>query len=304
MSEAIAAHLGEWTALAAAASWVGSALAFEAAGERMGSTILNLVRLALALIFGVAYAGLSGDPLFPFDATTSAWAWLSTSAMIGFVFGDFCLLAAYIQLGPRLTSLMMASTPIWTTLMGWLVFGETLATRDLVAILLVVGGIGWAVMERPRANVKGGRVKEASPKGILLGLGAALGQAGGLITSKAGLATGIDPFGAAQIRVLVGFIAFAVLASALRWWGRVASAVRDPKGMVPATIGAVFGPFLGVIASLAALQLTTNAGVAATLMSLTPIMLIPVVWFRGERVGVAGVLGAVIAVGGASVLFF
>lgn len=297
-------HIGEWTAIGAAMSWVISALAFEAAGERMGSTTLNLVRLVLALLFGLTYAGLSGDPIFPMHAGAEAWTWLTISSLFGFVFGDFCLLAAYIQLGPRLTSLMMSSTPIWTALMGWITFGEVLSARDLLAITMVVGGIAWAVSERPRGHAKGNTVKKVTPHGVLLGLGAALGQAGGLITSKGALATGIEPFAAAQIRVLVGVIAFALIVTLTRWWGRVASAVLDRKGMLPATIGAIFGPFVGVIAALAAIDLTVNTGVAATLMSLTPIMLIPIVWVRGERVGPAGVLGALLAVGGASLLFF
>jgi drug/metabolite transporter (DMT)-like permease len=304
MPEIMSSHAGEWIAIGAAMSWVVSAIAFEAAGERMGSTSLNLIRLVLALIFGLAYSAILGGPLFPTDASAEAWTWLTLSSLIGFVFGDLCLLAAYVELGPRLSSLMMASTPIWTSLMGWLLFDEILSPRDLFAILLVVGGIAWAVSERPRGHARGGEVKQATTRGLLLGLGAALGQAGGLVASKGGLATGIAPFAAAQIRVLVGVIAFAILVTLTRWWGRIGRALRDREAMLPAAVGAVFGPFVGVIAALAAISMTTNTGVAATLMSLTPIMLIPIVWVRGERVGPAGVLGALIAVGGASVLFF
>ena len=105
-------HIGEWAALGAAFSWVLSALAFEAAGERMGSTTLNLVRLVLAFGFGLAYASIANDSVFPLHASAQGWSWLSLSAFTGFVFGDYCLLAAYVHLGPRLTSLLMASTHI------------------------------------------------------------------------------------------------------------------------------------------------------------------------------------------------
>lgn len=45
-----------------------------------------------------------------------------------------------------------------------------------------------------------------------------------------------------------------------------------------------------------------KAGVAASLMSLSPILVIPIVLARGERVGWAGVVGAVLAVGGVAIL--
>jgi drug/metabolite transporter (DMT)-like permease len=68
-------------------------------------------------------------------------------------------------------------------------------------------------------------------------------------------------------------------------------------------IGAFFGPFLGVSLSLLAVKYT-EAGVAATLMALAPVMIIPVsvLVFR-EHVAWPAVLGAVVAVAGSALLF-
>ena len=48
----------------------------------------------------------------------------------------------------------------------------------------------------------------------------------------------------------------------------------------------------------------TEAGVAASIMAVSPVLIIPlVVLLRGERVGIGGVLGAVVAVAGVALLF-
>jgi drug/metabolite transporter (DMT)-like permease len=55
--------------------------------------------------------------------------------------------------------------------------------------------------------------------------------------------------------------------------------------------------------SLLAIQYT-EAGVAATIMALTPVLIIPpAVWLNRERVSARAVLGAVVAVCGTAILF-
>jgi drug/metabolite transporter (DMT)-like permease len=68
-------------------------------------------------------------------------------------------------------------------------------------------------------------------------------------------------------------------------------------------LGSAFGPFLGVSFSLVAIQ-HTNTGVAATIMAIVPVLIIPpsVLLFR-QKVTAVEVLGAVVAVGGVALLF-
>ena len=141
-----------------------------------------------------------------------------------------------------------------------------------------------------------------SAAGVALGFGGAVGQAGGLVLSKLGMGD-YDPFAATQIRVLAGTAGYVLLFFALHRWGRVARAFADRRALGYTAVGAVFGPFLGVSLSLAAVQLTLT-GVAASIMAITPVLIIPVlVLHRRERVGVGGVLGALLAVAGVVLLF-
>ena len=67
-------------------------------------------------------------------------------------------------------------------------------------------------------------------------------------------------------------------------------------------LGAIFGPVLGVWLSLVSID-RIDAGVAATLMSLSPVFILPVARIvEHEHIGLRAVLGAVLAVIGVGVL--
>ena len=294
---------GQWAALGTAGCWAFSALAFDVAARRLGALVLSLLRLVLAFGFLSLVAwGLRGHPL-PLDATPRAWAWLALSGLVGFVFGDFCLFRAFLAMGPRLSMLMLSLAPLLTAIIGWLLLGEVLSARNLVGMLLTVTGIAWAVVERrPAAEEIGAPARRASVSGVFFGFCGALGQAGGLVLSKLGMG-GYDAVAATQVRVLAGIAGYAALFLIFHWWPRVGPALRDGRALSFVAVGAFFGPCVGVSLSLYAVHRTVS-GVAASLMALTPIILIPlVVLLRRERVGLGGVAGAAVAVAGVALLF-
>lgn len=303
---------GELAALATAGCWVITALSFEAAGKRIGSLSLNLIRLVMSLVPLCLWGLVSRGHALPLDADPSAWAWLTLSGLVGFTLGDLCLFRAFVLIGPRLATLIMASVPVWTSLLGFVFLDERLLGRELLGIALTVGGIAWAVSQRrptPAApETREGSEPASKPSrwrfassGIAMALAGALGQAVGLVLSKHGM-DDYDAFAATQIRVLAGIGGFAIVITLWRWWPRVREAVRDTQAMGPTAIGAVFGPFLGVGLSLLAVQLAPT-GVASSVMATTPILMLPVSWIRGEKFGWAGALGAMLAVAGVAVLF-
>jgi drug/metabolite transporter (DMT)-like permease len=205
-----------------------------------------------------------------------------------------------VLIGPRLGMLIMASAPMWASLLGLVFLGESLEARDVAGMGLTLVGIAWAILQRPASTPESERKPAYDPRGVVLALGGALGQAGGLILSKHGMGD-YDPFAATQIRVMVGMLGFAAVVTGLGWWTKVGEALRDREAMQATALGAVFGPFLGVGCSLIAIQLAPT-GIAATLMATTPILMLPVAWIRGDRFGLGGVLGAVIAFAGVVLL--
>ena len=79
--------------------------------------------------------------------------------------------------------------------------------------------------------------------------------------------------------------------------------IKDSKGMTAAVLTTIFGPFVGVGASLLAVQYTA-AGIASTLMALTPIIIIlPAYWIFKQPITAKSLLGAIISVIGVSLFF-
>jgi len=291
---------GELAALGTAGCWTVTALVFESAGKRVGSLPVNLLRLAIALLFLTAFGALARGAPLPSDATPHAWAWLSASGLVGFTFGDLCLFRALVVLGARLAVLLMALVPPFTALIGWAVLGERLALLDWVGMALTVGGVAWVAVERHADPA--GRPARIRTSGILLGIGGAVGQAAGLVLSKLGMGD-YDAFAATQIRVIAGLAGFALVFFAVRWWGRVGAALRDRGAMARIGLGAFFGPFLGVSLSLIAVQ-HAEAGVAATIMAIQPVLILgPAALLQHEQISPRAIAGAVLAVGGAALLF-
>lgn len=201
-------------------------------------------------------------------------------------------------LGARLSLLVMAVVPLLTALAGWAFLGEHIAPPDLAGMALTVAGVAWVVSERAP---EGGPRAHLPLAGVLLAIGGAVGQAANLVISKHGMGR-YDPFAATHIRVLAGGLGFAVLFTALRWWPRAREALRDRRAMAATSLGALLGPVVGVGLSLLAVQ-HTSTGVAATIMALPPVLILPVVRLRGERVTPRAVAGALVAVSGTALLF-
>lgn len=292
-------HPGEIAALATAACWTCSAVAFEAAGRRIGSLALNFVRLLMAALLVAAWLAVARGTPLPREIAPVPALWLAVSGLAGFVIGDLCLFRAFVVIGARVSLLVMALVPPITAVLGLLFLGESLGPWGLLGMAMTVGGVAWVVSER-RDGAEAGRRYPLS--GVLLAAGGAAGQATGLVMARH-VMVGIYPFEASAVRIAAGILGFVIVLSFSRWWPRTLAALRDGRAMGLCLVGAFFGPFLGVAGSLAAVR-WTDAGTASTLMAIVPVLMIPVsvLAFR-ERVGLRAVLGALVAVGGVACMF-
>ncbi|HSV97424.1 MAG TPA: DMT family transporter [Spirochaetota bacterium] len=293
-------HAGELFALLTALCWTVAAMSFEAAGRRVGSLAVNFIRLVLALLFHAVFSLLMRGSLFPLDAPSHAWLWLSLSGLVGFTIGDLLLFRALVVVGARVSMLMMALVPPITALIGWAALGETLSARSMAGMAITVAGIILVVLKREKGSRRFALTHSIT--GILLAFGGALGQAGGLILSKYGMSD-YDPFASTQIRVIAGTVGFAALFSIMGFWPRVASGLKNPPAMSRITLGAFFGPFLGVSFSLFAVQRTAT-GIASTIMGIVPVLIIaPAMLIFREKITAREMAGSALAVSGVALFF-
>jgi drug/metabolite transporter (DMT)-like permease len=293
--------LGAMAALGTALCWSLTPLFFSFSGRRIGSDVVNRSRLLFALAFYVfAHQILFGHPL-PTAAAPWRWGWLGVSAVLGLVIGDAALFQAFVLVGPRLATLMMALSPILSTVLAWLVLGETASARELTGIALTVSGVVWVVTEPRTAEARA--EGSAYRTGLLLGLIGAIGQATNLITARFGLVGDYPAVSASFIRMMVAAAILWGLSAVRGDISRIVGQWRDRRAVAAVFGGALVGPFLGVTLSLFAVQ-HTRIGIASTLMALPPVLLIPLEYMiHGRRTSVRGIVGTVVAFAGVALIF-
>ena len=209
------AHLGEIISLVVAVSWTATALFADEASHRLGSLTVNVIRLVLGSFFLGLILWLTIGVPYPRYADGPTWLWLALSALVGYLFGDFCLFNSYLVIGARFGQLFMTLAPPMAAIAGWIMLGETLSWRSILAMLVTISGIAISILAKGQDK----KMHFTLPlKGILLGLGAGAGQGVGLVLSKVGIqhyeaALPADmpavmgtmmPFAATQIRAIVG----------------------------------------------------------------------------------------------------
>ena len=293
-------RIGELAALFTAMCWTVTALAFESASRKVGSVAVNIIRLLMAFVLLSLFSYIRRGMFLPMDASAYNWFWLILSGLTGFVIGDLFLFKSFTVIGSRLSMLVMTLVPPISALIGWMLMGELLSGLNMLGMALTLSGIALVIFNRQKKPAE--PVNRIPLKGLLYALGGAFGQAAGLVLSKFGMAD-YDAFSATQIRVIAGIIGFAVIVHFFRRWLAVGNAFKHRKAMLLMLLGATFGPFLGVSSSLIAVQ-NTATGIASTIMSITPILIIPptLIFFK-QKVSWQELVGAVISVGGVALFF-
>lgn len=307
-------HLGEIISLGVAVSWTITAWFADKASRRVGAMVTNVLRLVLATLFlGVLLWLTIGRP-YPLYADKDAWLWLSLSALVGYIFGDYCLFSCYLYIGPRYGQLMMTLAPPMAAIAGWIMLGETLSWKSILAMGITLCGIAISILSRD----SGKHFKLDLPlKGILLGVGAGVGQGVGLVLSKIGMQyyaqaipadaprmmEGMLPFASTMMRAIIGGLGFLIILALQRGFGKLHSAVKDPVAMKYASVITLFGPAIGVSLSLMAVRYA-NAGIASTLMALTPVLiLIPDIIINKKWVRFKEIVGLAVSITGVALFF-
>lgn len=325
-------YFGELIAIAVAVSWTFTALFFEFAGNRVGSLVVNLLRLFFAFFLLGALLYFTTGSFLPASADGKTWLWMSLSGLVGFVFGDLCLFYSYILITARFSQLLMTLAPPFAALFGWMMLGEKLSPMGFLGMAVTLTGIAISILKKGGKTQPGdnGQIKDDTLiagvsnmrgihlhlplKGVLLGLGGALGQGLGIVLSKIGMnhyadaAQGTEvasyiPFAATQMRIITGVIGFALIIFMTGRRALLTTGIKDRKAVAAIFMGAIFGPFVGVSLSLMAVQ-HTNTAIASTIMATTPIIiLIPYVLLYKKRISPIEILGAILSVAGVSLFF-
>jgi len=226
---------------------------------------------------------------------------LSLSGFVGFVITDMFLFTAYKIVGPRITMLFMALSPIITAGIAFLFLDETLDIKSALGMGLVISGIFITVFAKQN-SVSFSKINKEDRRGYIFAILATIGQSIGVILTKIGIGD-YHPVSGTQIRLFTAIIGFALMSLFYTKGRNIKEALKNPEGLKFTAIGSIFGPFLGVTLSLVAIQ-RVNVGIASTLMGLTPVIIIlPELLFFKRKIKPLEILGALVAVSGTAVFF-
>ncbi len=292
--------IGEIAALLTAFCWVGSSVSFEYSGKKVGSLVLNLMRLVISLFIITIINFFITNGFRDLSVSPEAFQALLFSGLVGFVIGDMFLFQAFVEIGARVSMLIMALAPPITAVLSYFILGETLGLIQILGMVLTFIGIAIVITGKEKGSQK--IVVKHPLKGITFAFLGAVGQALGLILSKVGVAE-LNPFVATEIRIFSGILGFILIISFTKKWPNFFSAFKNKTAMVGITIGSLFGPVIGVSLSLMAIKYTSTA-IASTLMAIVPILIIPVsIIFFKEKIRANEVIGALVGVLGVAVIF-
>lgn len=292
-------------ALASVLLFAGSAVVSERATVHLGSLPTNTIRLLLATAILWAVTLL----WFPDSLQLSPFALFLLSGMVGFGLGDTAMFCSYHRIGARLTVLLkLCTAPLWSAALERFWLGTVLATKSLLAITLIVGGVGLALWACSPAAMP--RDKRRHKHGILFGLGAGVAMGIGTVMSKKAFVLAhaqnipIHGLSAAAQRLGGGVLV------ALALWGISQTIPRRTEspplnwrhGSPWLLASTALGPVLGVSSFQLALAELPSAIVTA-IAATTPIAVIPLHWLsRGETPRPLALLGSLVAVAGVVLL--
>jgi drug/metabolite transporter (DMT)-like permease len=290
--------IGEFSALTAAILWASISIVFTAVTFKIGVIQLNIDRMILASIF--LFITIL---IFSINMTVGIEqiAFLTVSGIIGLVLGDTFLFKSFQEIGPRLTMLIYSINPAIAAILAFIFLDETMEIMGIIGVFIALTGIGLVVLEKQNVTNK----FQITKKGIIYGLMGAVGQAVGLIFAKAAFNYGeIHSLTATLVRISSAAIVMLPIGIILRKYKNpfilYASQTKTFRQVI---LGSIMGPYLGISLSFVALT-NTKVGIAATLMSTVPVIVLPLSWyFYKEKLSIISIAGAFITVAGIAMLF-
>ena len=287
-------------ALLAAAAWAASSLFSAAASARMGAFAFTRWRMAFAsvVLWGAALA-TGGWRSLPGEGV----ALLVLSGLIGIFIGDTALFVCMNRLGPRRSGVLFATHSLFSVVLAWLWLGESIEGWQLLGCALLAGGVMTAIAlgKREGESHLWERTQGRLAVGIGLGLLAALGQSVATLMLKPLMSSGVDAVSASALRMTAGFGAHALLWALGLSVTRVRQAVSW-RDIANTFASASFSMVVGMTLILKALQ-TGSAGMVGMFSSVSPVLLLPLLWMvykRRPAVGAWG--GAVLTVLGCALI--
>jgi drug/metabolite transporter (DMT)-like permease len=300
------AHSGAFLALMASFCWTFAPFLFASAVRRIGPYYSNFWRLimASAALWILAGVLLIISPRLAQGISPASIGWMALSGIMGLSIGDFFYFKALTFLGPRRTLQILTAVPIVSALGAWIWLHEILSLIAIAGISLTVGAIltvNW-FDRRDKTTVEPGAFSCA---GIGLAIVGTICQgAGAVLMRQAYHSAGeLNTIVATANRISSAGLAVVLLALVSGKIGGAIKAVPSRHAFGRLVAGTGMGPVLGMLFYVASLKFAP-AGIASTMSSLSPVLIIPITaWRYKTRMNWIAMLAMGIAIAGVVLIF-
>ncbi|CAE6926697.1 of the drug metabolite transporter (DMT) superfamily [Vibrio sp. B1FIG11] len=290
----------EWLALCAAFLWAVSSLISVVPAQHLGAFAYSRWRMGCTAVILSTMAWITGGWL---SVSVGHITPMMASGLIGIFIGDTALFACLNRMGPRQAGLLFSCHAVFSAILGYFLFSESMTGMELIGAALVFSGVVMAIFYGRRGQTSNAleAIKGNVWISVGLGLTAAMCQALGGIIAKPVMQTSVDPVAASAIRMISAFVAHCVL------WVigvKVARATQTITWKVFSitALNGFLAMAIGMTLILYALR-EGNVGMVALLSSTTPIMLLPLLWvYTKKRPNRFAWFGAALAVIGTGIL--
>ncbi len=260
---------------------VGTIISAEVVRDIGGPMALARWRMLIAtLMLVIVTTGFAGW------TTLASWQLtpIAASSLFAIVLAEPALNASIARMGSRRTALVFSTNAPMSAVLGFLVLGETLKPNQILGGALIILGIMLAIafaLPTPAGRTLEAEVhREARPEALAIGLGliAALGQAIGNLALRPVMAAQADAFAVMALRA---FVAALVL-----WFLRLFLRTKPHRPTARTFLLTSAGAFISYVLGMSMLMVALGAapiGIAATLSSMSPIAILPLLWWRTGR---------------------
>ncbi|MBI9044789.1 MAG: DMT family transporter [Anaerolineaceae bacterium] len=292
-------YSGEIAALTAALFWSIASLMFEKAGDRIRASELTLIKGVLGILMMLLTAWVTG---MNFSAVaTTAVLYLVISGILGIGIGDPTYFESILAMGTRKALLLhMLALPM-TAVLALIFLEEQLSLKAWIGILITMAGIVWVITEQSSENHI---IKDGFRKGLIFGVISAIGEAiGAVLTRAAFLQSDILPLQSGMIRLGSGTL-FLLVYMLIRK-EPITGWIKQKgfgKLFLLVTAATFLGTFLGIWLQQTAFE-RTPAGIAQTLISTSPLFVLPFAALLGEKISLRAITGVLISLLGIAMLF-
>lgn len=272
-------------ALLASLGWATGIVFAERPARLLGTFDFTRIQLVICAVTAIALSSLFGlwasvDP--------GQWPAYVVSSVIGIVVGNIAMVGCLRLGGPRRAELLVSLKPLCIGLIAYLWFEELPDLRDAIGALIVMAGIVLAIAPDQQEAGNSAPLWQV----IALGLLATISQSIGFLVVKPALEAGADPLAVTALRLsgaaVLVTLAGAMIGARLRT-GTPISARLIAQTAFPGLLGYVLCSSL-LLYALAHME----AAVASVLGSLSPVLVLPVLWIKyRRRPTIRSTLGAV-----------